>query len=336
MNGYLSRREFVRKMAVGSISVPVLIKSLERVLEAQPIMDRQPLLWLKGQSSGIHEATAWSTPGFFPFVNKHFQVLSSEDMEREDLTRRPKHMHSPILVLTGYITQDTESNFIRQVEDWIVSSRAVILYGNESAYGNKHPAEGLDIEKHLLRRNERPVIKLPGNPAPSRYLLGTLNHLILYNNLPDLDEYRRPRMFYAVTVCDRCEYRGDFEMGNFVRYFGEKEGCLYHLGCKGPITKNSCPTYMFNDSRSWCVSVGSPCTGCSESDFETHSGLGLYGALSPDKTGVNSFFVRNAGTMAKGVFGITVVGIGLHAVSRKASPPTEIHTESLDGKGIDE
>ncbi len=322
---------------IGSITAPMLISSLTEVLSAQPTAVRQPLIWLRGQSSGIHENTIWSTPGFFSFIRNHFQVLSSDIVDQADIkTQLPDYAPSPVLILDGYFTQDTETSLFQQLKYLVSSSRAIILFGNEAAYSSKHPEGFLDIEARFIYHFEKPLIKLPGNPTPARYLLGTLNHLILYNRLPDLDEFRRPMMFYSTTVCDRCEYRGDFETGNFVRYFGEKEGCLYHLGCKGPITKNSCPTNKFNNSHSWCVGVGSPCTGCSEPDYDSHTGLGLYGVLSPDRTGINSYFIRNSGTIAKGVLGLTAIGIGLHAVSKKASPPMEIQTELFNGEEIDE
>ena len=337
MSKVLSRREFMRKMALGSLSASMLTASLARVLEAQPVAERQPLIWLKGESSGIHETTMWSAPEFFPFVNRHFQVLSPETANGESGdTRASGIAPTPILILTGYFAEETESALMRQAEDLITSSRAVILYGNESAYSAKRPDGFLDIEEHFLRPIKKPIIKLPGNPTPNRYLLGVLNYLILYDKIPELDEYRRPKMFYATTVCDRCEYRGDFEAGNFVRYFGEKEGCLYHLGCKGPITRNSCPTYRFNDSRNWCVSAGSPCTGCSEPDFDSHSGLGLYGSVSAGNTGINSFLIRHSETIAKGVLGVATAGVGLHFVANKMSSPMEIHSESLNGDAVDE
>ncbi len=324
-------------MAAGSLSFSALMASLEHALEARQTESRQPLLWLRGQSSGIHETTLWSESGFYPFVGRHFQVLSSEIAEADEVKKRiSEYARAPILILTGYFTQATESDPVWRLEELIASSRTVILYGNESAYGGSYPAGIQDIEERFLRRNEKPVIKLPGNPTPGRYLLGTLNHLILYDRVPELDEYRRPKMFYAEKICDRCEYRSDFETGNFVRHFGEREGCLYLLGCKGPITRNSCPTAKFNESRSWCVSVGSPCTGCSEPDFDSHSGLGLFGPLSSGGTGINSFFIRNSETIAKGVAGITAVGIGLHAFFKKASPPVEISTELPHGEKIDE
>ena len=243
---------------------------------------------------------------------------------------------SPILILDGYFTQNTDSYHFKQLQELVASARLVILFGNEAAYSIKHPEGFSNVEERFLNFFNKPSIKLPGNPTPARYLLGTLNHLILYERLPELDEVRRPLMFYSTTICDRCDYRGDFETGNLVQYFGEKEGCLYQLGCKGPTTKNSCPTDKFNESPNWCVSVGSPCTGCSEPDFESHGGLGLYGSLSLGRTGIQSGIIRHSGTIAKAVLGATTIAIGLHALSRKTSPPIEIQTDLLNGDEIDE
>ena len=63
-----------------------------------------------------------------------------------------------------------------------------------------------------------------------------------------------------------CQRRADFDAARFAANFGEP-GCLYELGCKGPVTFADCPTRMWNSGTNWCIGAGSPCHGCVEPDF---------------------------------------------------------------------
>ncbi len=323
----LTRRKFIQQMLVGSLSAPILLENLTLELRADEKQEKQSIIWLQGQSSGIHRSGIFSLPGFNEFIDKHFDVISVDVPEIESVAidfsdESRKHL----LILDGYFSNDPDDPINNLLKDLIVISRAVILLGNEAAYSSNKPDGFLNLESELLHLVETLYIKLPGHPVPARHLLGVLNHLIFYESLPEFDEYKRPSMFYSKKICDRCEYRGDFENGHFVRHYGHREGCLYLLGCKGPITKNSCPVEKWNGTSSWCVGVGSPCTGCSEPDFPNHHGLGIYGQLSSNTAAINSFFVRNAAFIAQGALAITATGIVLHAISRKTAAPIKDQT----------
>ena len=54
-----------------------------------------------------------------------------------------------------------------------------------------------------------------------------------------------------------------FDTGRFAKKPGD-EGCLYLLGCKGPMTYADCPDRLWNAGTNWCVGAGAPCTGCAE------------------------------------------------------------------------
>ncbi|MBU2510905.1 hypothetical protein KJ966_06190 [bacterium] len=319
MENRLPRRKFIQQMIIGSLSVPTLLELMTSSLLAITETPKQPIIWLQGQSSGIHRSGIWSYPGFHSYISEHFSILSADTPNLNsialELSDRGKQH---ILILDGYFSDDLDDPINNLLKDLIVISRAVILLGNEAAYCSKKPEGFLNLETELLHLVETPFLKLPGNPVPIRHLVGSLNHMILYD-FPKLDEHRRPVMFYSQRICERCQFRGDFEQGNFVRYFGQKEGCLYWLGCKGPITRNSCAIEKWNGTSTWCVSAGSPCTGCSEPDYPDNNGLGLFGQISSESAPINSFFIRNSSTLAQGAFAVTVSGVAIHAISRKTS-----------------
>ncbi len=55
----------------------------------------------------------------------------------------------------------------------------------------------------------------------------------------------------------------------------------------------------------------------------------MFGALSSNHTAVNSFLIRNSGTIAKTALGVAMIGIGVHAFSKKTTQPIEIQTDFL-------
>lgn len=308
-------------MAAGSIALPALLQGLSHHLAAETADTRRPIFWLKGQSANIDSAGFWNLPDFPDFLSRFFRVVPQSSMNWEySPLEEFEAASSHILILEGFFSDDPDDALNALIKDLIVVSRVVILLGNAASYGKRAPDGFMDTEKDLLHLVETPFIKLPGNPVHARHLLGVLNHLVLYG-LPELDIYRRPTLFYSDIICERCEYRVDFEAGNFVRYFGEKRGCLYLLGCKGPVTRNSCPLEKWNGTSSWCVAAGSPCSGCSEPDYPVHRGLGIYGELSKRDASVSSFFVRHLETIAKGTAVLAGAGIVTHAISRKTVSP---------------
>jgi hydrogenase small subunit len=317
----ITRRAFVRRMALGTLTVPVLMQGLSERLSAQGDPPRQPIIWLQGQSSGIQNSGLWSQPELIDFLDKYFRIIpvtaiDSDEFLADSQDRDALHL----LILEGFFSNDPLDWLQDLLKDLIVVSRAVILLGNEACWGDTVPEGFMNLETDLLHLVETPYYKLPGAPVPARHLLGTLNHLVLYD-LPAVDEYRRPTMFYATPICHRCEFRRDFEAGRFLRHFGDGQGCLYRLGCKGPFTWNSCPVERWNGTSNWCVGAGSPCTGCSEPDFPANQGLGMFGQLPAGTAETNAFFLRHSGTIAKGVFGVTAAGIALHAIAQKTAVP---------------
>jgi len=116
---------------------------------------------------------------------------------------------------------------------------------------------------------DTPWVAIPGCPPHPDWLVGTLVAVSLYGLeavAGTLDELHRPAMFFGKCIHETCPRRADFDAGRFARNFGEP-GCLYELGCKGPVTFADCPTRMWNSGTNWCIGAGSPCHGCVEPDF---------------------------------------------------------------------
>jgi len=121
------------------------------------------------------------------------------------------------------------------------------------------------------------MINVPGCSPNPDWVVGTIAHVLLYG-IPELDEEGRPLVFYEKLIHEQCERRPYFEEGKFAQDFGE-EGCLYELGCKGPMAHCDLSIRGWNKGLNWCVRSGSPCIGCTEPTFPDHDSAGLYGLL---------------------------------------------------------
>jgi hydrogenase small subunit len=152
---------------------------------------------------------------------------------------------------------------------------AVIAMGTCASFGGipagaPNPTQCVSIGELLAKKGiKTPVVNIPGCPPHPDWLIGTVVAVALYGLAKvaaTLDELGRPTMFFGKCIHETCPRRADFDAARFAKNFGDR-GCLYELGCKGPVSFADCPTRMFNSGTNWCVGAGSPCHGCTEPDF---------------------------------------------------------------------
>ncbi|NLY50183.1 MAG: hydrogenase small subunit [Firmicutes bacterium] len=146
-------------------------------------------------------------------------------------------------------------------------ARYVMAVGDCAAWGGPsaaypNPAGCVGVQKVLPKRR---VINVPGCPIHPDWAVGTLAHLLLYG-MPELDADGRPTDFFGRTIHNLCTRRQYFENGIFARHLGD-EGCLYRLGCKGPVTFADCPIRQWNSGHNWPVEDNTPCIGCTTPGF---------------------------------------------------------------------
>jgi len=133
-------------------------------------------------------------------------------------------------------------------------------YGGPSA-ARPNPSGSISVDKLL----DREVIKVPGCPGHPDWITGTIASLIYFGK-PELDADNRPKVFYGVTIHDRCNRRSYFDKGIFADRLGGEE-CMFKLGCRGPITKTDCPTRQWNGYVNWPIKDNTPCIGCAQERF---------------------------------------------------------------------
>ncbi len=177
----ISRRKFIQQITVGSLTTPVLASILIENLSAKSNVTKQPLIWMQGHSSSIHKITEWSFPEYTDFISTHLNVIPIDNLDAISVEiDRPNGYLDPILILDGYFPKNEERHILKALEDLIIKSRAIILFGNEASYSSSAPQGFVDLEVDYLNLYEKVYLKLPGVPTPARYLLAILNYVILH------------------------------------------------------------------------------------------------------------------------------------------------------------
>jgi hydrogenase small subunit len=151
---------------------------------------------------------------------------------------------------------------------------AVLAVGTCSSFGGipaaaPNPSNARPVREILKEKGiNKPIIHIPGCPPHPDWIVGTISSILL-NGLPkaeDLDDFLRPKTYYGKLIHENCPRRAYFDEGKFAKKPGD-EGCLYELGCKGPITYADCPSRRWNNGTNWVIGAGSPCLGCTQPEF---------------------------------------------------------------------
>jgi len=153
-------------------------------------------------------------------------------------------------------------------------AQAILAVGTCASFGgipaaNPNPTGCKPVSKILEAKGiSKPLVNIPGCPPHPDWFVGTVASIIL-NGLPkagDLDDNLRPLAFYGKLIHENCPRRAYFDEGKFAKKPGD-EGCLYELGCKGPITYADCPLRRWNNGTNWVIGAGAPCNGCTQPEF---------------------------------------------------------------------
>jgi len=182
----------------------------------------------------------------------------------------------------GTDAEGNEVDFVEKFDALAARALAVMAVGQCAAYGGipasaPNPSGSISVQEALEKAGlDTPFVNVPGCPPHPDWIVGTIAFILL-NGLPgadDVDDFGRLKLFFGGDLHENCPRRADFDAGKFAKYFSD-DGCLYELGCKGPVTYADCPLRQWNNGVSWCIRAGSPCQGCVEPGFPD-IGPGLY------------------------------------------------------------
>jgi hydrogenase small subunit len=286
-------------MGLGAHAVPAMAEALERIVRG-----RAPALWLQGQCcSGCSISLLNSEPlGPDQLLTRHLalafhQTLSGATGQLAvDTVNRTINQGGYILIAEGSVPAGMpraclfgEETFPDQFSRAARAAKAIIAVGACAASGGIPGAEGnatgaMSVPAFLDREGIKvPRIVIPGCPAHPDWIVGTLAHVLQFG-LPPLDELGRPKAFFSKLIHDQCPRFADYERENFAKKFGD-DGCLFRLGCAGPLTKADCNLRQWNGGTNSCIKAGAPCVGCAREDFAAKRDFPFYlknGQLRPE------------------------------------------------------
>ncbi len=160
---------------------------------------------------------------------------------------------------------------------------AVLAVGTCAAYGGIPAGAGsvtecIGVSPYLQSQKiNTPVVNISGCPPHPDWMVGTIVlalDTIKEKGLQDglsaivglLDSQGRPTPFYGKNTHAECPYLQSFDYGKMCKTMTDKDGCRYHLGCKGPMAMCDSPKRRWNGKVNWCIE-NAVCIGCVEPDF---------------------------------------------------------------------
>lgn len=330
----LTRREFI-KLCAGS-AVAISMSGLLAPYLAEAAQGAPPVIWIQGASctgcsisllNSVHPDIKEVlldiiSLKFHPNVMAAAGDLAIEAMDKT-IAEYPKKYY---LVVEGAVptkdggfyctvgeTKDGKPvMFTDLVKRLGENAAAVLAVGTCSSFGgipagDPNPTGCVPVSKVV---KGTPIINIAGCPPHPDWIVGTIAHVLLYKDIPELDKHGRPKMFFGGTVHDNCPRRQYFDNSIFAKTFGEP-GCLLEIGCKGPMAHCDASTRLWNNGVNWCVNCGAPCLACTEPAFPDGTSP-VYKRLPEIPLGPQISYTADTIGLALGA--ATVVGIGGHLV----------------------
>jgi hydrogenase small subunit len=277
-------------MGLSAAMGPELAEALEQLAAG-----RQPVLWLQGLSctgcsiSLLNSAEPGPAQVLTRFISMRFHanLSASSGAVSMDVINRTIAEGGYLLVVEGAVPATMPKACIiggepfgTQLARAAGNAKAIVALGTCAAFGGipaaEHNPTGAVSVVEFLRKagSQKPLIALPGCPTHPDWLVGTLVHVLKFG-LPQLDAEGRPVMFYKRLVHDQCPRFADYEREKFAQSYTD-DGCLFKLGCLGPITHADCTNRGWNSGVNSCIRAGAPCVGCASKEFAAKTAFPIY------------------------------------------------------------
>jgi len=238
------------------------------------------VLWLSGISCNGNAHSFLNYPQIEHFLN-HFEFIYHPVIDSPFSLKEIVQGTIPcdILLIEGAISAqclkadvpltDIITHYATIVQKIITVGTCATFGGifKENSYNDTSGLHFLgDIEVKTFENIKNKTISLSGCPIHPEVLAGTLYALKDEIELK-LDNYLRPKEYFAYTIHNGCTRNEYFEYKIDNHSFGEKEGCMfYEHGCQAPFTNGSCNKILWNEINSK-TRAGLPCMGCTEPTF---------------------------------------------------------------------
>lgn len=267
-------------------------------------------------------------------------AASGHQAEMAKRAVREKYKGEYILCVEGSVPLGDDGNYCciagKSAKDILIEAaegaKAIIAWGSCASNGcvqaaAPNPTNATPIHKII---KNKPIIKVPGCPPIGEVMAGVIIHMVTFGRLPELDRIGRPKAFYAKRVHDSCYRRPYYDSGLFAQSFDDQNSkngyCLYKLGCKGPMTYNSCGSIKWNNGVSYPIQSGHGCIGCSEDSFWDN---GPFYERMVNVPGVHAEGL--ADDLGKVGASLLAGGIALHAIGANISKRKELKSRINQG-----
>ncbi len=271
-------------IGLGKSEHAVLASGLDKILSGQT-----KVLWLQGMSCTGCSISFLNTdePGPLEVLTEiisliyHSNISAIQGEQVASLIQQLVEEGGYFLVLEGALPLGMPEACVfdnrplgELLPSVIKNAAGVIAAGTCAAFGGIPAAEGnvtgADSVRRFMEQNNLPVenrlINCPGCPVHPQSLLGVVAY-VLAKGYPKVNpELLTPDMFFKHSVHDECPRFHQWERRQFAKNFGE-DGCLFELGCLGPLSHTNCSRRQWNNGVNWCIRAGAPCTACSSESF---------------------------------------------------------------------
>lgn len=349
----ISRRAFLKyasavaaSMALDPGLAPAMAANLEKAR-------RQSVIWLSFQEcTGCTESITRSfSPTLedliFDFISLDYSetlmAVSGAAAEEARKAAMEENRGKYVVVCEGSVplkdggiySASAGEAHIDVLRDTAKDALAIIAVGSCATFGGipaalPNPTGAVGVDQIIT---DKPVINVPGCPPIPEVMTGVISYLLSLGKLPDLDHLNRPLAFFGETIHDRCYRRPFYEQGKFAESFDDEAArlghCLFKVGCKGPITYNSCATLKWNGGVSFPIQSGHGCLGCSEPGFWDKGGF-----YNPLSTHSGSMGMYAAGAAAAGAIGGAVTSAVMRSRRARAAGLAQAGAQATQ-KGAD-
>ncbi len=268
-------------LGLGVSAIPRLAEAVEELSQGLA-----SVLWLQGQSCSGCSVSLLDSESVTPFklltryisLGFHQTLSAATGNQAADVVNKIISQGGYILVVEGAVPAQMpqacmfgDEPFADQLVRAARQAKIILTAGTCSSFGGipaaeNNPTGAISVPAYLKNRGlDMPIIRVPGCPIHPDWLVGTIAHVLKFG-LPPVDGLGRPLAFYSKSMHEQCPRFNHYESENFARTFGE-EGCLFKLGCAGPITYTDCNIRGWNGGVNSCIRAGAPCIGCGGENF---------------------------------------------------------------------
>ncbi len=354
----VSRRDFLKFCTAMAAFLGLEASGVGQIVKAFQTKPRLPVIWFHFQECtccsesfirSSHPTTADLVLNKISLDYSETLMAASgfpaEEAYKEVMAKYPGEY---IILAEGSIPMKNEAycciggrSALQIMKEAAKNCKAIVAWGNCASAGciqgaHPNPTGTLPIHKVIT---DKPVVNVQGCPPIPDVMAGVIAHLIAFDRLPELDSLLRPKAFYSRRVHDTCYRRPNFDAGMFVEAFdddGARHGyCLYKMGCRGPVTYNSCGVMRWNGGISFPIQSGHGCISCSEAGFWDKTPF-YHHVVDIGGFGIES----TADKIGLGLGVAVVAGIAGHAITTNIrkhkeivnEPESELNNETKKGE----